>query len=354
VKADLSDAIKTLRQETQTGIGELREDLAGHAERIGETSRSVAHIEGQMHGWKLIGSVGAIVITIVGAIGGFYGVNEFLKDRARMKALIANQETLYQQQQALYQQSTMLLQANLIDKLEAEFDKAATLDGIRDRADIQDAVRKLSDALEKLAPTIADETNRSTFHFVGKALKPYLTDDCAAVLGLLNEVKLVDRSRFIYAYMKGACLLRTNQLKAADDAFATAANLTQARKASLVTSAQAVAKLYQWRASQKNELLDEAIKNLQSVTALDPGFFEGHINLAGAYSERGNFDAVIEEITIIRRLRIGSSDSIVQAIKQDMARPSDKFFERFTKHLGIDVPPANPYWESKVITALGL
>jgi tetratricopeptide (TPR) repeat protein len=229
------------------------------------------------------------------------------------------------------------------------------LDDLRKRRESQDEVKRLVARIKDAASKIEDQSLRSTFYLVGEAVEPFVAENYRQCLDLLEKVKGPDQNRFIYAYMRGVCLLRTGQVKEADDWLTVAATLTQARKALMAVNAQGGAKLIQFRASRDASLLEVAIQNFTSVLSQDPDFFAAYFNLACAYAALNDFIEAQNTLKMALEKRPNRFGEIIVAIKEDLGRPSEKLMEEFVRtFLKIQIPPSDPRFPDQLKSALKL
>jgi tetratricopeptide (TPR) repeat protein len=299
----MATTVQELKQDVERDISELRQNLddirQATEQEVKELRTDIAHFKGFFKAAGLI----AVVTAILGALGTW----QIVDDRQKLKTLIEEQKTI-SHANALYEQSV------LIDKLETEFSKIASLDSLRDRAEVRQEIRRLSSEARNISEKLKDDHSRSTFFLVGEAVEPFLNYDYQTAIDNLKQVGVADRGRFIYAYMLGLCLLRTGNIKDADTWLATAANLTEARRASMATNLQGLSKLYQWRTSHDPDLIEQSITILETITKNDPDFLAAYTNVACAYAAKGDFDRATTYLKR-RRDREAGLDNIVTRIK---------------------------------------
>jgi hypothetical protein len=89
------------------------------------------------------------------------------------------------------------------------------------------------------------------------------------------------------------------------------------------------------------------------LSLVNPDFFPAYTNLAGAYAEQNNFDKVTAQLKLMNDKFPGSSQKIVDRIQEHLARPTDRFFERYVReHLRLSIPATDPSWPAQLKTAL--
>jgi tetratricopeptide (TPR) repeat protein len=190
---------------------------------------------------------------------------------------------------------------------------------------------------------------------VANALDPYLANQCEAVLKILEKVENPDRNQFVYAYMTGACLLRLERPKEADQWLSTASSLTDGRRVAMALSAQGITKLFQWRSSNDRHYVDDAIRIFQSALSVDPGFAPAYFNLACAYAQGKDYAQATRYLTLPRTKQIRGGDAIIQRIKEDLSRPTERFLLDYVQgHLRVLKPQDDPRWSAEMRAALKL
>lgn len=341
----LRDKIDQVHEKLQASNTDLRDRLETRSNElkssIEENKRAVAKLEATLGTAKLIGIVGAIVLAILGALGTY----EFLRDRQTLKTLVEDTK-------AVTRENALLTQGALIDALESEFGKEASLDALRGNQAVRNQIKSLSTRIQALAKRL-EASDRSTYYHVGEALEPYLQHRCQDVITMLDKVKVNERDRFIYAYMRGACLLDVGPTQEAGQWLATARALSGGMRANMSANLEAAAKLYLWKATKNGSYIDEAIQILTSTIERDPAFAPAYTNLACAYAAKGDYALVTKWLVRPTVLKLRTSDDIVGHVKDDLVRPSDRFLTDYVVvHLKIRTPLDNPGWAPALKSAL--
>jgi tetratricopeptide (TPR) repeat protein len=330
-----------IESDRDAALAVLRQDIKGLSEGVAKTAADVAAIDATIKTTKLISIVAAIIVTLIGAViavVGSAGLNQYLKDREQLQNVLRS--------------SALLTQAALVEKLEETFQKIGSLDSLNEQVNVRAEIKDISDHIRRISENL-ETSQQSTYYIVGQAVEIYLSNNCAGVVENLKRVKTADQGRLFYAYLRGICSLRLNQLADADYWLGIAVQSKDTRQASVILNLQGVTRMGHARATGKRELAMQAIKHFESSIATDQTYAPAYFNLACAYAHIGEFDAVSAQFKKLMRDLRTPPDTIVGRIRDDQNRSGEQFLSDYLQvYLEITVPATDPRWSELVRAAL--
>jgi len=346
---DVRDRIEVVSEKLREHIDSKIEDVGSKiekiAEDIGEVTTEVAAINATIAAAKLIGLAASIVVAVLGGLG----VWQIIETQLKISKEQVNYLDLTKQSKELLSEHSKMIAADLIENLDSDINSEGSLDDLKNKPQL-DRIHKRAEELRNLQSKLG-ENDKTDYYKIAPALDYYLANNCSATLSILKDLSLSDQNHFGYAYMRGACLLRSNETAEARRWLEVAFGLTEGNRVLMTMNAQGVVNLALWKASQNLKFLESARVQFENLTISHPEFAPGYANLACAYSQLKQYDKVSDILLRFHRLR--TIDDITKIIGDDMLRGSEQYFSNYVNEaLDVSVQVQDGQWKSQVSTKL--
>jgi tetratricopeptide (TPR) repeat protein len=333
----------------QTDIASMKTTLSNAS--LGTMQADIAEAKTTISNAKFIGATASIIIALLGGVG----VWQIVKTQLEVKQERAHFINLSNKADELIAQHARMLKDSLIDKIELDLNSEASLDSLKGKPQVE-RIRANAKVLEGLNSKLPP-SDQSSYFMIGNALSAFLSDNCTEVLRLLAQVGGSDQNYFGYAYMQGACYLRTNRPEEARQSFTRATKLTEGKRVQMTLNAQGVSNLAFWKATkgskpaEAKEAIDAATAQFENLKTSYPEFTAAYVNLACAYSALHDFSKVSETLSQLRGLV--PLEVILERIQDDMTRTSDEYMTSYVREeLKITISPNDPRWKQQLASRL--
>jgi tetratricopeptide (TPR) repeat protein len=361
-KIDLTEKLDAASDDLKERLSEYQSRSKADLDKIGseldslhdsskefeiKAKEDVASIHATISTAKLIGVIGSLAVAFLGGIG----ANQIIQSKLELAQDQKELKTLQDRTRTLVEQHARMMKETLIDKIETGISSEGGIDNLKLKP-VLEIIRRDASVLKSLNDNLPKE-EQSNFFLIAEALKQYLADECDAALRTLERFEAPDQAHFSYAYMKGACYLRTSKTDAAQYWFGRAASLTQGALVQMSLNAEAASLLARWKSlapssvTESDKALDGAISRFENLTTTYPSFSAGLINLACAYSSKKQYPKVTDTLRKLRAFQ--TSDWIAERIYEDVNRPSDRYLSNYVNdELKVSAPSFDPNWKNQV------
>jgi hypothetical protein len=262
----LADTIKEVRDrieivhETLVGrldskVQELGSKIDKNATDIGAAIAQIAAINATIASAKLIGLGASIIIAVLGGLG----VWQIIETQLKVSKEHTNYLDLTKQSKELILEHSKMMALDLIDKIDSDLNSEGSLDDLKGKPQLA-RIHKRAEELKGLKPKLG-ESDKTDYYKIASALDYYLANNCSAVLSILKQFNLEDQNHFGYAYMRGACLLRSNETAESRKWLEVAFGLTEGNRVLMTMNAQGVVSLALWKASQDLKFSKPHVRN---------------------------------------------------------------------------------------------